>query len=186
MLKLYDQSLLNRITGMYPYTYFTVRPNHVEEVVNQLQEKNETLVYPHIIVARIGVPKPISDLNQHNLRHGRFFQEVQKSEKTMQLDLQYQVDIRSKRREEVDQLAIEFQWAIMKNPSILTDLGGDYGELKTSLVISEQEDNTDIENFGESPRVYRYTFTLDTIVTIVRVLDATNIIEDSNITVQEV
>lgn len=74
------------------------------------------------------------------------------------LDISYQIDIWTRRKEDIDIIVPEVVFWLVDNPNISIDVDGIDHEIEFPLVLDEDvSDNTDIMSFENKGRIFRIT-----------------------------
>lgn len=164
LIRDYDEALLAKIRKMYKHTYYTKKPNDIEEIRNSSPE--DKLIYPYICISRISVPKLIENpTNSHRFGIGSVPQRTRVD--FSKFSLTYQVDICSKTRDAFDTLLVELQLALLKNPTLVVSTDTALGDVTPTIIMEDLADTSDIDAFDTNLQVYRATLDLqfDAIIT---------------------
>lgn len=172
-IKDYDIAMLARFTEVFSRTYFV---QNVKDALQSIRDRDSELVFPNAVLTRVGTPVIIPS-NESFLRRGKYEEveiddvKLRKLYKRGMFELVYQLDIRSKSKENYDDLMVEMQMNILECPMIVVDLEN-LGKIEVTLILNEVVDNSDIESYKDNIQVYRGTLTLIVQVPIYKSKDA--------------
>lgn len=174
----YDKSLYSKIKELYDSTYYTVIPNNLKEIRNLLKSEGGNtlaLAYPYICISRVGVPEIDRSQNLSRVNNGPSFIRDKSRVDMSSFNLTYQIDVCSKTKESLDTLLVELQLELLTNPNLEVESSTNVGVITPTLIIENVVDNSDIESFDDTNRVYRGTLDILTTVTVTRVEDISTI-----------
>lgn len=145
-----------------------------DENTNDRREKN-VVKFPLIAFDRINNPFALDySANDPMVRKGRFVVESESRERAFPVTPQYQIDIISDRRVEVDDIWRELVMYIYINPNVDVEYGNDEDKFTLTYPIKllDTDNTTDVESFSDKGNIYRQTISLE--VTNVKMIFKTN------------
>lgn len=177
-LECYDRALKKKLEGVFPNVIFSSLSKALahsadSEIVTKssdgdvrVKEKHEQVVaVPLIAFDRInnGLNFEFRG-NDAAIRRGRFVirEEEPLLEKQLPINPQYQIDIVSDKRVEVDGIWRELVMFLYTRPEIDVEFDGDNPFVeKFNIKLMDTDNTTDVEDFTNIGRVYRQTLTIE-------------------------
>lgn len=177
-LESYDEALKKKLESVFPNVVFSslskafthtadsevLSQTHDGEL-RQKEKKEQIVALPMIAFDRINNGLNFEfRANDPAIRRGRFVikEEEPLLEKTLPINPQYQIDIVSDRRVEVDGIWRELVMFLYTNPLLEVEFGGKTPFVESfPLKIMDTDNTTDIEDFSNTGRIYRQTLTVE-------------------------
>lgn len=198
-LERYDEALLYKLKKVYPNTIFSSLSNVLgheadEEVVSKANDgtvsekkkKEQKVAVPLIAFDRINNPLNFEfAANDPMIRRGRHIiqdfeeEKINTREKALPVNLQYQVDILSDRRVEVDGIWRELVMYLYLNPNVEVEFFFENKPFKEEfpIKIMDTDNTTDVQDFSNTGRMYRQTINLEIQQAKLLFIDRVNVVE---------
>lgn len=189
-VRMWDELLQEKVRGWYPNSHFINEPNDIYDLRRIVQERGveeNNRTWPAIAIYRMGVPRykeennnwaRIVDNPMYNPESGDAIQ-------LWMFEATYQIDIYAKTREHIDELALEIMMELKTHPNVeasTLQAEEEYGHTTMVLSAGEIIDNSEMETFRDSLRLYRATIEIIAKMPILRKVGV-NIIESASIEV---
>lgn len=198
-LERYDEALLYKLKKVYPNTIFSSLSNALgheadEEIVSKAHDgtvsekkkKEQKVAVPLIAFDRINNPLNFEfAANDPMIRRGRHIiqdfevEKIDTREKALPVNLQYQVDILSDRRVEVDGIWRELVMYLYLNPNVEVKFFFENKPFKEAfpIKIMDTDNTTDVQDFSNTGRMYRQTINLEIQQAKLLFIDRVNVVE---------
>ena len=159
-LKIYDKGMLNKFRSVFDNCIIAESDGAFSTAEEQLGE----VKLPLISIYRDDFNIHPARFNLSQRRRGSSI--VSKAEdnseyKTIQdipMELSYQIDIWTRRKEDIDKLVPEVIFWLVENPNIEVNIDGIDHPIEFSLTLEEDiMDNTDLMSFEDKGRIFRMT-----------------------------
>lgn len=194
-LESYDEALKRKLEGVFPNVVFSSLSKALarsadSEVISQTHEgelrqkekKEQVVALPMIAFDRINNGLNFEfRANDPAIRRGRHVIKEEDSylEKALPINPQYQIDIVSDRRVEVDGIWRELVMYLYTNPLIDVEFGGKTPFVEQfPLKLMDTDNTTDIEDFSNTGRIYRQTLTVEIPQAQLFFLDSANLVRN--------
>lgn len=174
-LDVVDQAMLARWKALFENTFLVNRQSTEElEARNKIQKdgpvvnQTEQSVYPMFTIQRVGIPV-IQKTNMKQVHQGEKYPEKELTKAGTWFLLRYQLDILSTEKKNFDELLIEVQESLIRDPFFTCVTGDeDLGSHNFTLTLEDVEDLSDVETMVEHTPVYRAAVIYTTEVMITR------------------
>lgn len=167
----YDQALLHRFQYYYANTFWINKPNFsVSEIRDSQIFEGKEVEFPLVILRRVNVPTYFKDENLFSrYQTGRRLSDEELNLVFSKYELQYTLEVLSFERDNFDELMVELQENLAREPYLSFD--NDDPLLKgisTSILIDDVTNNTDIEAMESKTPFHRASVSISIIATIYR------------------
>lgn len=166
-LKLYDEAMTEFIKEVFPNTVFAYQEKAFETRATKrdMPPKGEVeVMLPLVTLNRLTTEYAFEFAGNNNRSLSGYQGLRNRYIKTIPINIVYQIDIWSNKREETDDIFRELSFYLRDNEiEIDFDKDGKKDPLKISFVLHllDNEDNTDIESFTDKGRIYRHSITVE-------------------------
>lgn len=163
-LKKYDEALERKLLGVYPNVLMVDDSEAFEKYASEHKDGKEKVEVrlPLISFYRINNPFNFETFgNDSHIRRGRYVIEEKSRIKAFPVNIMYQIDIWSDRKQEVDDIWRELVMFLYEDPEIEVEFDG-LSELYSYNTHLVQTDNTtDVATFYDKGRIYRQSINLE-------------------------
>lgn len=163
-LKCFDEALLNKIKAVFP----NVELAHEDRISSDATDQNAELRIPLVTIWRTSNPLSFGQFSNDGMvfrgfRH-KESNEIGSKVKALPVRIQYQIDIISDRRTEVDDIFRELAMFLYEESSLEVEFTVENEEpLKREFTIQILDNNpaTDYASFDDRGRLYRETINIE-------------------------
>lgn len=165
-IKDYDKANLWRWLHFFPSCTFWCNAEvdtikHVRNEILKLRpglDQDITSIYPFLALRRVGIPGYFDADNLSAVNRGEEHHLKEERMLLMLCVLTYHLDVYAANREDFDDLCVELQENVKRNPYVkICSEDPELASNSFTMDIQEFVDNTDLESFNETSPIYRAT-----------------------------